>query len=318
MPKPTPTVSDEDIRRKYYEAAGYSMWITEMQLDPLQLVVCDDATGKHFRVPVALSGGEFTFSDPVEVMVQYVDSVKARAASAIVWASRGDSLAGMPPAPPDPPTPARPVETPAQAAARIHAAAVRAGTETPDASPAAGPTSTEGAPSMGAAETILEALGLSPDATREQVTAALSALRAGPAGPADSPPAELGAATPVEGKSLADLAKMAQDTGVVLIDKSQLAEMVSMAKQGADAAKRMRENERDDVIEKACKDGKIALSRVAHWQTAWDKDSEGTRDALASLAPNMIPVEMSGYAGRGDFALSEADAAYVGLFGKEG
>lgn len=345
MPKTAPTVSDEDIRRKYYEAAGYSMWITEMQLDPLQLVVCDDATGKYFRVPVALAKGEFSFGEPIEVAVQYIDAAAAHASSAIVWASRVDSLAGMPTAPTTPPTPpappgppkdpqtppppapdptfpggrpAAPKETPAQAAARMKAAADKArAAHTPDAAPATGPTSTEGAPSMGAAETILEALGLSPDATREQVTAALTALRTGPAGSTDLPPAAPG--TPdADGKSLADLAKMAQDTGVVLIDKAQLAEMVSMAKQGADAAKRMRENERDGVIEKACKEGKIPLARVDHWRTAWDKDSEGTRSALDSLAPNMIPVEVSGYAGRADFALSEADVAYTALYGKEG
>lgn len=216
-----------------------------------------------------------------------------------------------------PPLP--PKETPAQAAARMAEAAAKARAakdpQTPDASPAAGPTSTEGAPAMGAAETILEALGLSPDATKEQVNAAMTALRTGPAGSTDTPPAVPGTS---DSKSLAELAKMAKDTGVVLIDQAQLTEMVSMAKQGADAAKQMRENQRDAVIDKAAKDGKIALSRIDHWRTAWDKDPEGTRDALDSLAPNMIPVEVSGYAGRGDFALTEAEAAYSALYGKEG
>jgi hypothetical protein len=45
------SVSVEEISRKYYESAGYSSWITAMHVDPLELVVSDDATGKFTGCP---------------------------------------------------------------------------------------------------------------------------------------------------------------------------------------------------------------------------------------------------------------------------
>src|ERR1044072_1891097 len=95
MPKTTTSavLSDEDVRRKYYETAGHQMWITEMQLDPLQLIVCDDASGKYFRVGVAVGNGEIKFSDPAGGAGQYAD-LSARL-SAIPYEDRKESLSGI-------------------------------------------------------------------------------------------------------------------------------------------------------------------------------------------------------------------------------
>lgn len=343
MPKMMSTVSDEDIRRKYYESAGYSMWITEMQLDPLQLVVCDDSSGKYFRVPVTLAGGEFTFGGPVEVAVQYVDTTKARAS--VSWGSRGDSLQGIGTPLVDREALARAVdavtvagqrdpirqvgntlETPAQAAARIHAAAQRAAGATPDTTPVTGPSSTEGGSVMPQAYDpvkIREALGLGPTATDPEVETAWAAAFGKPA-PATVPPAAPGTTdptptpaptpptpTPAPG-AMGDLAKLAKAMGVTIIDPSQLAAMQNMAAQGKQAYDKQRADERDGIIEKAVAAGKIELSRVPDWQRKWDADPEGARQTLDALAPNMVPMTTLGYAG--SMAVNEGEQRHYDLY----
>src|SRR5260221_8500521 len=58
------------------------MWIRETETPPPQLIVGDEAAAKVYRVPYAVSAdGEITFSDPVEVSVEYMDVAPAVAAS---------------------------------------------------------------------------------------------------------------------------------------------------------------------------------------------------------------------------------------------
>lgn len=83
-------VSSEDVRRRYYEQAGYTRWICEIQLDPLQLIVMDDSTGGYYRVPVTTAGDEIGFDEAVAVAVEYVDKPAKMAAA--VYASRADSV----------------------------------------------------------------------------------------------------------------------------------------------------------------------------------------------------------------------------------
>lgn len=74
-------VTTEDLRRAYYDAASVplSYWITEVQVDPLQLIVADDATSKLYRVPVTIKDGAAEFGDPQEVAIEYVDVPAAAA-----------------------------------------------------------------------------------------------------------------------------------------------------------------------------------------------------------------------------------------------
>lgn len=126
MPTPAPmrvaaNVSTEDIRREYYDSAPWSMWIVEMHIDPLQLIVCDDHSGKHYRVPVTLTGEAFTFGQPTEVAVEYVDKATydaqpAAAAKRLVFASRRDSRPAA--------RPARATATPPSRVRRAEAKAV--------------------------------------------------------------------------------------------------------------------------------------------------------------------------------------------------
>lgn len=84
----------EDLRRAYYDSANTppNNWITEIQLDPPQLIVCDEQPGQTFRVPVTVgSDGGFAFGAAVPVSVQYVDSPGGQvAASGFRRASAAD------------------------------------------------------------------------------------------------------------------------------------------------------------------------------------------------------------------------------------
>jgi hypothetical protein len=97
----------DDVRREFYDAAPWSQWIIELQLDPLVLIVSDDQTGDLYRVPVTIDAktpGSVTFGDPETVLVQYISApaVKAEAAKggplrriAAAWASSQTSRAGF-------------------------------------------------------------------------------------------------------------------------------------------------------------------------------------------------------------------------------
>jgi hypothetical protein len=97
MPNPRPSkvaagVTVEDVRRAYYEHAPYPEWICEIQLDPLQLIVVDDASGSYYRVPVAVDGDVFGFGDKVEVKIRYEDvPADGQVAASVVFASRAES-----------------------------------------------------------------------------------------------------------------------------------------------------------------------------------------------------------------------------------
>jgi hypothetical protein len=83
-------VTVEDVRRAFYEAPGVpqTQWITEILLDPPQLIVCDDAAGKLYRVPVQLSGDGVSFGAPVQVEQVFTDVTAQPGETAAARASR--------------------------------------------------------------------------------------------------------------------------------------------------------------------------------------------------------------------------------------
>jgi hypothetical protein len=327
----TTALSDEDIRRKYYETAGHNTWITEMQLDPLQLVVCDDASGKYFRVGVTLKGGEISFASPVEVAVQYVDT--GAKLSSITYDNRADSLSGIQAPPPEvitppadvpptgtnvPPTVTPPVAdtvTPAGAAIRKMAAA----TQTPPAATTAGgsvsATEQEASGMAVDAAKLREALGLNADASADDALTAFAGALSTLGGTQNATPSDntsLSAPAPVTVPELVD------GNRPVLLDPSQLAALQDSAKKGEVAWAQLRRNERDGVLDEAVKLGKFPASRREYWVQLWDRDPDGTRQAVNALATNVIPVLSSGYLGDDAAHRSAAEQAYEGLFGQEG
>lgn len=299
--KVTASVSTEDIRRAYYESAGYSLWITEFEIDPLQLIVCDDATGKHYRVGVNLDGDAFTFDQAVEVVVQYADAptgAKAQARAALSWASRDTSRQGMP----------VPKVTPAQAAQRIHQA--------PVAAQANGPTNREG-PNMDPAK-IREALGLTAEAPDDEVRAALTAAGLAPAATSDATTntgAGTGSAAQEEVLAPVQPVAAAASGDAILLDPAQYNALRVSAARGEEAWLKMRANECAGVLDAAIKAGKFPPARRQHYEQLWAADPDGTKDMVEKLAANVIPVMTSGYPGIGDEA--EQDLAYGAMYPEE-
>lgn len=298
MPHPreeriTASVTTEDVRRAYYVSPlgdGWSMWIEDMQVAPLQLIVMDDEKNVRYRVPVTVGEGDgqdaVSFGDPVPIVVRYDDVAASVAASApltrsIRFASRRDS---------------RPAPTPAQAAAEVHAASAKKNV----AASTTAPASTKGA-GMDPAK-LREGLGLAPDASDEDVNAAMqTALTSTPTtttpttAPATTPVAPV--AEPVAANTPTPVQRVA---GTMLIDASAWdAQQERLKRLEAEATRRARD-ERDQVIAAAVKDGKFAPASTERWAKLWDGDPEGTRQVIATLQKNVIPVDALGFADDSD------------------
>lgn len=291
------TVTSEDVRRAFYASpigAGWSNWIEEIQLDPLQLIVMDDDTSTRSRVAVSIGDGEgqdaVSFADPVPVIVRYDDAPATTAAAAapretpIVFASRAES---------------RPATNTAEKMARVAAAGKKKTTPAAAAAGAA-PTAKKGA-GMDPAK-LREGLGLDPGASDEDVRAALVA--AGLATASISAADDEGDEPAATGGQQA-AAAAPRKAGTMTIDASAWDEREQRIKRlEAAAAKRARE-ERDDIIAAAVRDGKFAPARKPHWVRLWDADPDGTRVVIAGLARNVIPVEALGTAEEIDNALDD-------------
>jgi hypothetical protein len=157
-------------------------------------------------------------------------------------------------------------------------------------------------------------LGLAADAevSAAQVMAALAA----PAAPA---PAATGQGNGTgaddgtgEGPGVLDIAA-SLPPGVVAIDQGSWEALQAQVQQGVAANARMLRSERDTALEAAIGQGKFSRARRDHWVRLWDKDPEGTKNVLATLARNTIPVADVGLAG-GDVEDPEMDAEFAGIY----
>lgn len=72
--------------------------------------------------------------------------------------------------------------------------------------------------------------------------------------------------------------------------------------------------ERDQVLAKAIRDGKLPPARRQHWAQMWDADPEGARQAIASLPDNLVPVRPIGHNDDGVEREQEHDE-FAHLFG---
>jgi hypothetical protein len=278
VPNPAPrkvaaTVTSEDVKRAFYDSPmgqSWDAWITELQLDPLQLIYTDDGTGDSFRVMVTVDAkGEGTaavsFGEPVKVITRYEDAaVAAGRPASIRYASKAES---------------RPVA---------------AAPQTPPAEPVEGntPTPTPEVPVSDDASTLREGLlarlGVTDaDVDDGTLLAALEEALAERATPPKEP------ALPV-----AATAAGPPPNGAVIIDSTTLELIQAQARRGDEAFARMAADERDRTIAAAVTDGKISRARVEHWRTSWSNDPEGAKQALAAMPKGLVPVEVFG--GPGD------------------
>jgi hypothetical protein len=318
------SISVEDISRKYYEAAGYSMWITAMHVDPLELITSDDSNGKFYSVPVELKGSEFTFGEPTEVAINYVP-VKSAAAAALPyrWGNKAAALAAAGVQVPETTTSTTggavvvttteiaPEVSPAGAAIRKMAATTTAEpegtTQTPDADPATDSTDNpkEATNVPFDAAKYREAFGLSADVSDDKVKEmALAALTETP-----TPAA-------ADADSLAALSSLAGSGQAVLVDRANLQTLIERATKGELAYNQNRKNERDSFLKTAVNEGRIPPASLGAYEKLWDLDPEGTRKQVSLLARNIIPVQSVGFLGADATDMNEADSAYDALYGK--
>ncbi|MUN41414.1 phage protease [Actinomadura litoris] len=338
VPNPNPAtvragVSTDDVRRAFYSSeygSGWDVWICEMQLGPdLQLIVMDDSTGGLSRVPVTIGEGDgedaVTFADPVKVVVRYEDAPAGVAAVAAAssrppvlrYASRAESRPSDRPAAAaegqdatentTEDTATEPQAADPDGAEPDPAPAEQAHTDPPAATAVEGNHNQEGEP-MDAA-LLRQALGLSPEATDDEVRTALTTQGITPTPPAPAGDPEDQAPADPEGEGGDAPAAPATDPaetlapGTVTIDEAALAELREQALEGVAARAQQRREARDRALDDAIKAGKFPPVRRPHWESYWDKDETGAKEALASLAPGLVPVQDAGAPG------SETDAA---------
>lgn len=257
-------VEVEDVRRGYYESLGADQmwwWIRAIQLDPQQLIV-DDDEGSIYRVPYTVSGEDVEFGDPVEVVIEYKDkgtSKTAASGTVATWASREDSR----------------------------------------------PTKEEEGMDKETRDLLIARFGLSADATDEQIKEALKAEQtpdpgttpeeqSGQDAPSTQDP-DNGGETPSTEVTTPDGTEVkTTPEGAVVLDKAQFEELKTAASQGAEARARQVREDRERYVDDAVKAGKFPPSRKDHYLSLLEKDEEGTKQFIDSLAAGVIPVKENG------------------------
>jgi hypothetical protein len=331
------SVSVEDISRQYYETAGYSMWITQMHVDPLELIVADDASGKLYRVPVQMGkGGAFEFGDAQEVAIEYKDvktkeGSKAAASMPFRWATRDAAYAaagvsevapGVLEIPGDNPgdyprryvtageTPPEPkVERTLPPAEAIKKVASATATKTPDATPAAGqPDKAEEATNVPFdAAKYREAFGLPDSLSDDEVRAqALAALT-------DTPDTDAnGGGT----DAAALLASIPKDADAIVLDRANYQELVRLARKGDQAFEMMQRGQRDEFLKKAMTDGRFPPAKLAAYQNMWDKNPQTTREFVELMPKHSVPTFLSGGMGV-EVDADQATRDYEAVYGRK-
>lgn len=82
--------------------------------------------------------------------------------------------------------------------------------------------------------------------------------------------------------------------GMVLVDSDTLARLQAGAESGSRVEARLIAEEDNRILDEAVKAGKFAPSRREHWANLLKADREGTKQTLAALADDLIPVTERG------------------------
>jgi hypothetical protein len=124
---------------------------------------------------------------------------------------------------------------------------------------------------------IRKALGKKDDdpLTAEEIVTAMGGLAAPPL------PSEVAAGAP-ETPALSD--------GTYLVDVEIIRDWQQRAVAGDHAVRQLTIRERDTVLASAVAAGKFPLSRLPHYEAMWDKDPDGTRNHVESLASGLVPM----------------------------
>lgn len=270
--------SIDDVVNAFYNGPSadpefYWWWIREVRVDPMELIVDDDA-GHLFRIPYTLKSSKdgidaVTFGEAQEVRVQYVDVIAA--GQSVAKRFGNPVMAGRP---------------------RVRAAV----------SATLPPTNQKGTDMQLSAE-VLQTLGLTPEATEEEINAALATKLATPVATEPEVPVATEPAPVAEITTLPVPAVLPE--GTVLIDQTVLDEL----RQGVAASRELivdRDNQvRAGVLDAAIRAGKIPPARRDHYETMFKADPEGTQTLLASLESGLVPIKERGHEGSAEVAASE-------------
>lgn len=85
--------------------------------------------------------------------------------------------------------------------------------------------------------------------------------------------------------------------GAIVLDKGVHEQLVSDAQAGRKAMEIIDAQRRDDIVEAALRDGRIASASREVWRAQLDKDEDGTKALLESMPRNTVPVAEIGHAG---------------------
>lgn len=156
---------------------------------------------------------------------------------------------------------------------------------------------------------IREALGLQPDASDDEVRTALASAGLAPTPPEPDPgPEPAPTPTPKPGSAV----------GTMTIDVSAWDEQQKRIKRLEAAENKRLVEERDQVISAAVSQGKFPPARKEHWARLWDADPEGTRQVIASLARDVVPMQALGYDGDRDAVDAEFDHLFPPTYSTKG
>lgn len=97
-------------------------------------------------------------------------------------------------------------------------------------------------------------------------------------------------------QDLDHLKKMAEASGAVIVDKVNWDDLQAKIQQGVTAAQKLRDQERDFVLDRAVEDGRIPPASRATWAALYDNDPKATASVIDRLQRNSVPVAAMGYA----------------------
>lgn len=97
--------------------------------------------------------------------------------------------------------------------------------------------------------------------------------------------------------------------GTVVLDEAQYQELTAMAADGRLAREQQLNDQREQLVDTAITDGRIAPARREHWLNALKADP-GMAETLNSLAKGLVNLEASGYTGGVEESTDEDGALY--------
>lgn len=260
------TVAVEDRYWWYPKAIRYD------SIDGLSVIAMDDETGELFKLSVTVSGVDISFGDPVPVMEDYPElpANNLAASNALV--------AGMALANP--------------LAMVVYASRVEAGGPEPT-------TTQKGVTGMDdtTRQALASQLGLSADATEDQITATISTLKAAAV---TKPAVEDDKSDDKSDISNEDLLAAAAKSGLTLVDPATLEFLKAGAQTAVDLKAASAEGEITRIVTEAKMAGKIPPAAEASWKLRLSEDFASAKATIDAMQPGLIPVQLRGSVGDSD------------------